>query len=361
MDAAIESLNSAPWYAGKRVLVTGHTGFCGSWLSQWLIREGAFVTGVALENDSPHALYKVLGLTGKMDSTLGDIRDRGVIADVFQRSRPDIVFHLAAQPLVKLSYEDPEETFESNVLGTLNILRAAHKVGTVKSFVNITSDKAYQNNEWCWGYRENDRIGGHDPYSCSKACADLLATSFHLSYCQSDSAMSLGTARAGNIIGGGDWAQDRIIPDICRAAIEKKPVVLRNPQGVRPWQHVLEPLRGYMALGKALYEGRFKGEAFNFGPGRESSCTVDELTKAMHRLIGGSIEYNVSPAAVHEAGLLTLDIAKSISRLGWKPVLKIEESLQLTAEFYLAQMDSPEKVPSMLDSQIEYYCNRLSE
>ena len=267
------------FYSGKRVLVTGHTGFKGSWLTLWLTIMGAKVLGYALEPNTDPSLFNVLNLQKDIDHVIGDIRDFEKLREVITEFKPEIVFHLAAQPLVRLSYREPRLTYETNVMGTVNLLEAIRQTKSVRAVVNVTSDKCYENKEWVWGYREIDPMGGYDPYSSSKGCSELITAAYRNSYFKNTEA-AVASARAGNVIGGGDWAEDRLIPDIVRSLSQGKQIIIRNPKATRPWQHVLEPLSGYLLLGKLLYEkGQEFAEAWNFGPSDSSVMTVEEIVK----------------------------------------------------------------------------------
>jgi CDP-glucose 4,6-dehydratase len=330
-------------YNGKRVLVTGHTGFKGSWLCAWLMRLCAEVRGYALPPPTDPNHFDRLSLG--MKSVIGDVRDREKLTRTLEEFSPDIVFHLAAQPIVRRSYEDPVGTFTSNSLGTMHVLEACRALKTVRAVIVITSDKCYENKEWSWGYRENDRLGGDDPYSASKACAELIAACWRNSFFSpktygKEHRTLLATVRAGNVLGGGDWAADRIIPDVARAAGAGEQVLIRNPQAVRPWQHVLEPLSGYLLLGQRLLEGRPElCGAWNFGPSEESRITVGDLVafaaaswpSVAYRMNGGS---NGNEPA--ETGSLMLDSAKARSELGWTPVWHIETAVSRTISWYRA-------------------------
>jgi CDP-glucose 4,6-dehydratase len=326
-------------YSGKRVLVTGHTGFKGSWLCLWLQDLGAEVFEYALEPEITPSHYELAPL--EIHSEIADIRDCKRLLDSFSSARPDIVFHLAAQPYVRRSYAYPIETMDTNIMGTANVLEACRQTGSVRAAVIITSDKCYENREWVWGYRENDPMGGFDPYSASKGCAELVAASWRNSFFHPDQFGKthhtlVASARAGNVIGGGDWGEDRLIPDLVRAAEARKTVVIRSPRATRPWQHVLEPLIGCLLLGQRLLEGRKDcAEAFNFGPAEEGSITVDEVVRRFKAHWDGfEYELKSDPDQPHEAGLLKLDCSKARSKLDWHPLWDAAQALEKTAAWY---------------------------
>ena len=335
-------------YKDKTVLVTGHTGFKGSWLVYWLKQMGANVIGYSLEAPTTPNHIGLLDLD--ITSVIGDIRDLGKLNETFKKYNPDIVFHLAAQPLVRLSYENPIETYETNVMGTLKVFEACRK-NNVKAIVNITSDKAYDNKEWIWGYRENDPMGGYDPYSSSKGCADLLANSYRNSYFnvtdykQTHNTL-LASCRAGNVIGGGDWAQDRLITDIMLSVSEGKKVSIRNPHATRPWQHVLEPLSGYLHIGQKLLEEKVEfGDAWNFGPSDEGSITVEEVVKNVNKH-WDKIDYEVNrdPNQLHEANLLKLDCSKAHILLKWKDVWDSSITFEKTVKWYKSYYEEDKNI-----------------
>ena len=333
-------------FRGKRVLVTGHTGFKGSWLVAWLRALGAEVTGLGLAPDTEPALYEVLGVAALCRSEIGDVRDRDRVSAILARERPEFVFHLAAQSLVRRSYKDPLETFDVNVRGTATVLEAVRLAGRPCHVVVVSSDKCYQNEEWVHGYREDDKLGGHDPYSASKAATEIVAASYRQSFFPpADLArhgVALATARAGNVIGGGDWSADRIVPDAVTALQEGRPILVRNPGAVRPWQHVLEPLSGYLMLAAMLARGTVqeRGEfcgAYNFGPLALSNRTVAELVKRMVSAWGsGSWVDRRQPDAPREAGLLALSIDKAVAHLGWRPRWSFGEAVARSVEWYRA-------------------------
>ncbi len=327
-------------YQGKTVLVTGHTGFKGSWLALWLKEMGAEVVGYSLSPPTDPNHYELLGL--EIKSVIGDIRDQNRLDQVFGDSKPDIVFHLAAQPLVRLSYQQPDMTFETNVMGTVRVMEACRKTPSVRAVICITSDKCYENREWFWGYRENDPMGGYDPYSASKGCAELAVSAYRNSFFDMDTFgkkhhVLLASARAGNVIGGGDWAKDRLIPDMVSASSENRKVIIRSPDAIRPWQHVLEPLSGYLLIGQKLLEGnRTFAESWNFGPGDDGTLKVGDVVKIAVRH-WEKILYEIQSSEtvpLHEAKLLKLDCSKARFRLGWKNIWNIEKSVEKTVMWY---------------------------
>jgi len=324
-------------FSGKTVLVTGHTGFKGSWLSLWLKELGAKVAGYALAPETNPNLYDQLGLSRLMDSRLGDVRDFSLLQKTMQDVRPDIIFHLAAQPLVRRSYQEPLETFSTNVLGTANLIEAARKTTSVRVCQVITTDKCYENRETGQAYREDDRLGGRDPYSASKACAELVVSSMRASFFQEDGAASVSSTRAGNVIGGGDWSQDRLVPDCARALAAGQAAQIRNPRSVRPWQFVLEPLCGYLQLAMRQWQSpKDYAEAWNFGPRPGSARPVGEVADLFVKAWGSGRWQAAAQdgQAPHEAGQLQLDSAKAAKRLGWRPVYTLEEGLEQTARWY---------------------------
>ena len=325
---------SAEFWRGKRVLLTGHTGFKGAWLSLWLEQRGAEVTGYSLQPPSEPSLFQAAGLAERMHSTLADVRDLATLRGVFRTARPEIVLHLAAQALVRPSYEDPVATFDTNVMGTVNVLEAARQEPTVRSVVVVTSDKCYENREWPWGYRENEAMGGHDPYSSSKGCAELVTAAYRSSFAAG--RVGIASARAGNVIGGGDWAKDRIIPDFVRAVSQHQALRVRNPDAVRPWQHVLEPLAGYLLLAERLYSDpkRF-AEAWNFGPVDSDARPVSWVVDRFARNWGQGATWQADPGPhPHEANFLKLDCSKARNLLAWRPRLTLEQALVWVTDWY---------------------------
>lgn len=328
------------FYRGKRVLVTGHTGFKGSWLCIWLRELGAEVIGLGKDPYTERDNFVLSGLKDKMTDLRGDIRDGAFLKEVFRQYQPEIVFHLAAQPLVRLSYEIPVETYETNVMGTINVLEAIRVTDSVKVGVMITTDKCYENKEQIWGYRENEPMGGYDPYSSSKGAAEIAIASWRRSFFHPDQyekhGKSIASVRAGNVIGGGDWALDRIIPDCIKALEAGEPIEIRSPKAIRPWQHVLEPLSGYMLLAQKMWNEPTKYcEGWNFGPRPESISTVWEVaTRVVENYGSGELRDMSDPNALHEAKLLMLDISKAKFQLGWEPRMDIDETLKLTVGWY---------------------------
>jgi CDP-glucose 4,6-dehydratase len=328
------------FWRGKRVLLTGHTGFKGSWLSLWLQSMGAQVVGYALSPPTNPSLFQVAEVDQGMTSVIGDIRDLAKLQSVFTEHQPEIVIHMAAQPLVLYSYQNPVETYSINVMGTVHLLEAVRNTPRVKVVVNITTDKCYENREWAWGYRENEPMGGFDPYSNSKGCAELVSAAFRSSFFNLNDyekhGVAIATVRAGNVIGGGDWAQDRLIPDILFAFAQGQKAEIRNPHAIRPWQHVMEPLRGYLNLAEQLFEhGPDFGEAWNFGPNDEDAKPVSWIVEQMASLWGAEAQWQVDTGKhPHEAHYLKLDISKARSRLNWHPALRLQDTLALIIDWH---------------------------
>lgn len=331
-------MNTVFW-RGKRVFLTGHTGFKGSWLSLWLQRLGAELTGFSLRPPTEPNLFDEARVGQGMRSIIGDIRDLAALQQAMQDAQPDIVIHMAAQPLVRYSYENPVETYAVNVMGTVHLLEAVRNTPSVKAVVNITTDKCYENREWVWGYRENEPMGGYDPYSNSKGCAELVSAAYRSSFFNANSyeehGVALATVRAGNVIGGGDWARDRLIPDTLAAFEQGKAVNIRNPKAIRPWQHVLEPLRGYLILAEYLSEqGSSYAEGWNFGPNDEDAKPVGWIVEQMAKLWGRDANWQIDPKThPHEANYLKLDISKARSRLDWQPALRLNDALKLIIDW----------------------------
>lgn len=362
-QSAVEGVEVNPtFWRGKRVLLTGHTGFKGGWLSLWLQSMGAQVTGYALVPPTDPSLFEVADVGKGMTSIIGDIRDLEHLRRAFAEHQPEIVIHMAAQPLVRYSYIEPVETYSTNVMGTVNLLEAVRATASVRAVVNVTSDKCYENREWVWGYRENEAMGGYDPYSNSKGCAELVTSAYRNSYFHPEKYATHGVAiasgRAGNVIGGGDWAGDRLIPDIVRAIMHGKPVNIRSPHAIRPWQHVLEPLSGYLALAEKMYtEGAAYGEGWNFGPNDEDAkpvqWIVEKLTKAWGDGASWVLDGGEHP---HEAHYLKLDCSKAKMRLDWQPRWHLEDALRSIIEWHRAHHDGKDMQVLTLD-QIQRYTN----
>jgi CDP-glucose 4,6-dehydratase len=351
---------NAKFWQGKRVFLTGHTGFKGGWLSLWLQQSGAEVTGYALQPPSQPNLFEVAGVGRDMHSIIGDVRDADRLKRAMFGARPEVVFHMAAQPLVRYSYQNPVETYSTNVMGTVHLLEAVRNTPGVKAVVNITTDKCYENREWVWGYRENEPMGGYDPYSNSKGCAELVSSAYRSSFFNANShaqhGVALATARAGNVIGGGDWAQDRLIPDILAAFEQGKLVDIRNPHAIRPWQHVMEPLRGYLTLAERLFEqGPSFAEGWNFGPNDEDAMPVGWIVEQMAALWGNGAQWQTDTGEhPHEANYLKLDISKARSRLDWHPALRLNDALKLTID-WSRQRQAGADIRTLTLAQIQAY------
>jgi CDP-glucose 4,6-dehydratase len=350
-------------YKGKKVFLTGHTGFKGSWMLKTLSLLGAEIKGYALEPQTPNDLFYLIQGENLCQSVIADLRDKKRLESEIVAFQPDFVFHLAAQPLVRLSYEIPAETFEVNVIGTANVLNGVQLLQKKCSVVLITTDKVYHNNEWEYPYRENDRLGGYDPYSASKACSELLIDSYRNSFFNTKNfdrhLKGIAVARAGNVIGGGDWSKDRLIPDIVRSLIANKPVVIRNPNAVRPWQHVLEPVVGYLNLGMHLVKKPIDfAQAYNFGPQAEDALSVQEMVKAAIDS-WGSGEYQIEQETnrPHEAGLLKLDISKVKSKLNWIPKMNANETVKFTLDWYREFSRNENKICDFTSQQINIFFN----
>lgn len=346
-------------YKDRRVLVTGHTGFKGSWLCAWLIDLGAKVAGYSLDIPTKPSHFETLCLADRLEHFQGDIRSKSKLEQTLKKFRPEIVFHLAAQSLVRKSYQDPVLTFETNTLGTLNLMVGIHNQNSVTAGVFITSDKCYENEEWVWGYRENDRLGGKDPYSASKACAEIVSTAYMESFFKKNGP-NVATSRAGNVIGGGDWAVDRIIPDCVRAWSKNQSATIRNPQATRPWQHVLEPVSGYLVLGQKLFQGdsRARNQSFNFGPCEKVNQPVADLISEMARFWprakwGNQQETNSEKP---ESTLLKLNCDKALETLRWRSVLDFQQTVELTARWYQTFYNKDAKtIPATTSRQIQDY------
>ena len=357
----MEGLEMNPsFWLGKRVFLTGHTGFKGSWLSLWLQALGAEVTGFALNPPTNPSLFEVANVGDGMRSIIGDIRDIDALEKAMLSANPEIVIHMAAQPLVRYSYVNPVETYATNVMGTVHLFEAVRKTKAVRAVVNITTDKCYENREWEWGYRENEAMGGYDPYSNSKGCAELVTSAYRSSFFNPADyprhGVALASVRAGNVIGGGDWAQDRLIPDIVAAFSEGRPAVIRNPNAVRPWQHVLEPLRGYLTLAERLYEGGSNfAEGWNFGPNDTDAKPVRWIVKELAGQWGGGATWSVDQGEhPHEATYLKLDISKAKAHLDWSPKLDLARALGMIVDWVRYHNDGQDMRQVTLE-QIKQY------
>jgi CDP-glucose 4,6-dehydratase len=351
------------FWKGKKVFLTGHTGFKGSWMSLWLHKLGAEVTGYALVPPTTPSLFQSAQIDQVVQSNIGDIRDFENLKKVLSLAKPDIVIHMAAQPLVRYSYSHPLETYMTNVMGTVHLLEAVRSTPSVRAVVNVTTDKCYENKEWPWGYRENEAMGGYDPYSSSKGCAELVTSAYRQSFFSSpdtDKKVAVASARAGNVIGGGDWAEDRLVADILRAISKNRPVQVRNPHAIRPWQHVLEPLSGYLVLAQNLYEhGERFAQAFNFGPLESDAREVEWIVKKLVSQWGDGAGYTIvqDPKALHEAHFLKLDCSKARSLLHWQPRWGLEQALESIVSWNKAFLKEEGQARSKTLKQIEDYEN----
>lgn len=349
------------FWNGKRVFLTGHTGFKGSWLSLWLIKMGANVKGFSLTPPTNPALFSEAHIDQNMDSEIGDIRDLSQLTKSMTAFNPDIVIHMAAQSLVRLSYSEPVATYATNVMGTIHVLEAARQCKNLRAIVNITTDKCYENREWEWGYRENEPMGGHDPYSNSKGCAELVTSAYRKSFFNSTDNPALASTRAGNVIGGGDWATDRLIPDILRAFEKSQAVIVRNPHATRPWQHVLEPLSGYLVLAQNLWNGGHSfAEGWNFGPKDEDAKPVEWILNKMIATWGEGASWELdTDAHPHEAKFLKLDISKAHSRLRWSPTWSLEHTLAKIVAWHRAWL-AGENMNAYSLKEIEDYMTAMN-
>ena len=361
MESVVKPYVKSFW-KNKRVFITGHTGFKGAWLSIWLNTLGAKVTGYALKPPTVPSIFNLCKLDDKIESIIGDVRDSVKLNKALALAKPDVVIHMAAQPLVRESYKNPVETYDINVMGLINLFEAVRKSKTVRSVVNVTTDKCYENREWPWGYRENEPMGGYDPYSNSKACSELVTSSYRNSFFNpkeygESHNVALASARAGNVIGGGDWAADRLIPDCIKSLLKKKNILIRNPQAIRPWQHVLEPLSGYMLLAQRLYEkGCVYAEGWNFGPDDSDAKPVEWIVRMLCKKwgvagTGYSIDRGKHP---HEANYLKLDCSKSKNLLSWRPVWNLEYTIEKIVE-WTKEYQQKKDVYTICLRQIEEY------
>jgi len=353
---SLDLFNNA--YKGKKVLLTGDSGFKGSWMCIWLRDLGAEVYGYSLPPLSDMDNFVKTGLSSKIKHIDADVRDKDKLVSFFNEVKPDIAFHLAAQPLVIDSYKNPHYNFETNLMGTVNFFEAVRNCPNVKAAINVTTDKSYQNNEWVWGYRENDPMGGDDPYSASKGCSELITHSYIKSFFSKEGTCHVASGRAGNVIGGGDWAENRILPDMMRSLLNNTSAEIRNPDSVRPWQHVLEPLSGYLKLGeKLLREGKKYSSGWNFGPAAYENYTVGDVVDQVKKNIPSiNIIAPKQTEKLHEAGLLKLDITKAVNQLQWKPKLNFEQTIKFTTDGYEVDMKKGSDVYSARVEQIKNYC-----
>ncbi|MBU2710370.1 CDP-glucose 4,6-dehydratase [Zooshikella harenae] len=346
---------SPDFWRGKRVFLTGHTGFKGSWLSIWLKSMGVELYGLALPPPTKPALFSEANIELGMTSTIGDIRDYDIVLAAVDDCKPEIIIHMAAQPLVRPSYQAPIETYATNVMGTIHVFEAARNVGTAKAIVNVTTDKCYENREWVWGYREDEPMGGYDPYSNSKGCSELVTSAYRRSFFQ-QSRVALASARAGNVIGGGDWATDRLVPDILKAFESKKSVTIRNAHATRPWQHVLEPLSGYLLLAEHLYnDGQCFAEGWNFGPSEEDSRSVQWIVEHMAKEWGKGANWQLdSGKHPHEANHLKLDISKARFKLGWSPRWSLATAIEKIIDWHNTWLAKADVQAKCLQQIAEY-------
>lgn len=361
--STVENMVNPSFWEGKRVFITGHTGFKGAWLSQWLNLMGAEVTGFALSPPSNPNLFDLTNLASRMHSVIADINDVAVLKEAVDHAKPDVIFHLAAQSLVRYSYQHPIETYQTNVMGTVNILEAMRASDTAKVLVNITTDKCYENKEWQWGYREIDALGGYDPYSSSKGCSELITAAYRQSFFNPNQfsvhGKAIASARAGNVVGGGDWAQDRLVPDIISTLIQNKSPVIRFPHAIRPWQHVLEPLSGYLLLAEKLWNNptEYVG-AWNFGPEDQDCQPVSSIADQLCLKWGHGANWILSSDAhPHEASFLKLDISKAKSLLHWQPRWRLSQTLEHTVDWYRS-WNQGEDPAQLTTRQIKNYMNQ---
>lgn len=345
------------FYNGKRVFLTGHTGFKGSWMSRILVTNGAILTGYSLKAPTEPNLFSMAGVEDKMTSVIGDIRDLEALKKAFDEAKPEIAIHMAAQPIVRDSYKDPVYTYETNVMGTVNILECVRQSNTVRSFLNVTTDKVYKNNEWEWGYREDEPLDGYDPYSNSKSCSELVTHSYKSSFFDKEDSPAISTARAGNVIGGGDFANDRIIPDCVRAALKGETITVRNPYSTRPYQHVLEPVMAYLMIAATQYKDKTKASWYNVGPDDTDCVTTGDITDMFCRSWGNQMTWiNKADGGPHEANFLKLDSSKIKRVFGWKPVWHIDETIDRVVEWTRVYRDGGD-IPAVMDKQIKDYIN----
>lgn len=347
--------NDLQFFKDKKVLITGHTGFKGSWLSQILVLAGAQVIGYSLEPPTVPSLFEEARIADRITHVIGDVRDGKKLMEIFAQYQPEIVFHLAAQPIVRESYKDPVGTYETNVMGTVNICEAVRQTPSVKSFLNVTTDKVYKNNEWCWGYREDEPLDGYDPYSNSKSCSELVTHSYINSFYK-DMDIAVSTARAGNVIGGGDYAPDRIIPDCVRASEKSEDIVVRNPYSTRPYQHVLEPLNVYLTIAKEQYMDHSKAGFYNVGPDESDCVTTGDIVDKFCNAWGDGIKWvNKHDGGPHEANFLKLDCSLVKQTFGWKPVWNIDKAIEMVVKFSKRRLSEPEAIVDEMNSEIREF------
>lgn len=357
----VEYCDLSEFYNGKNVFVTGHTGFKGTWMCLLLNKMGANVTGYALDPPTQPSLFEQTGVASEINNIIGDVRDLDTLKQHLQDVKPDIVIHMAAQPLVRESYKIPVETYETNVMGTVNVLEAVRSVDCVRSVVNVTTDKCYENKEWHWGYREDEPMGGYDPYSNSKGCSELVTAAYRNSYFNPNEynqhKVAVASARAGNVIGGGDWAGDRLIPDFIRAIMKGEKVVIRSPYAIRPWQHVLEPVSGYLTLAKALFEDGVKYVGgWNFGPNDTDAKNVEWITKSICDLWGNGADFEIDKKPQpHEANYLKLDCSKAKAELGWEPKWDISKTLKSIVDWTKTHMEKGDLKGMCLEQINDFY------
>jgi len=345
------------FWKNKKVFLTGHTGFKGSWMSLWLLKAGAQLTGYSLCVPTKPSLFEELDISKDMNSIFADIRDLDKIKKSVSETKPDIIIHMAAQPLVRYSYQEPVETYMTNVMGTVHLFEAARASGSVKAVLNVTSDKCYENQEREAGYKEHEPMGGYDPYSNSKGCAELVTSAYRKSFFDKEGIL-LASGRAGNVIGGGDWASDRLVPDIVRSVLSNEKLIIRNPRATRPWQHVLEPVGGYLHLTEKLYiEGKIFAEGFNFGPSTADHCDVENIIIKMNRLWDNKIKYEIvkSYTNPYEAHLLSLDCSKTEKTLNWKPQWNLDKALKMTVDWNENRTEDKSKIKDFSLKQINQY------
>ncbi len=357
----MENVVSPQFWAGKKVFITGHTGFKGSWLSLWLQEMGAKVIGYALPPPTRPSLFEIARVAEGLTSIKGDMRDQAHVQEAIQAHNPDIIFHMAAQPLVRYSYQNPVETYATNLMGTVHLMEAVRRTKTARVVVNITTDKCYENREWVWGYRENEPMGGYDPYSNSKGCAELATAAYRNSFFNPEQyaqhGVALASVRAGNVIGGGDWAQDRLIPDIMRAVMTKEPVLIRNPDAIRPWQHVLEPLGGYLRLAEKLWEdGPRYADAWNFGPEPGDAKPVRWIVERIAEHWPEARWVLDEQYQPHEAQYLKLDCSKAAAFLNWHPRWTLETALEKIIDWYARYASGKENMRALTLKQVAEYC-----